>query len=172
MDEGQAVGHRFLVQRCASLDTLCNSVLCGESIRKLSVPLHSARFVPAHGDVYRGEWAEDLKNGSGTYYYRERRKRYDGIWVNDVAKCGVFGDLDQQAFSTEPFPIPKVRCPPVSATRTTSAMCTFRCGLDFAVGAARATSRFRKCRPRLAPHTASDRFKGSSSTQRRGLASV
>ena len=70
----------------------------------------------AHGDVYRGEWADDMKNGSGTYYYRERRKRYDGVWVDDVAKCGVFGDLDPQAFSTEPFPIPKVsaleRLPP------------------------------------------------------------
>ena len=57
-----------------------------------------------------------MKNGSGTYYYRERRKRYDGVWVDDVAKCGVFGDLDPQAFSTEPFPIPKVsaleRLPP------------------------------------------------------------
>jgi len=49
-----------------------------------------------------------MKNGSGTYYYRERRKRYDGVWVDDVAKCGVFGDLDPQAFSTEPFPIPKL----------------------------------------------------------------
>ena len=34
--------------------------------------------------------------------------RYDGLWVDDIAKCGVYGDLDPQNYSTEPHPIPKV----------------------------------------------------------------
>lgn len=62
----------------------------------------------ANGDVYRGEWANDKKNGSGTFFYREKRKRYDGLWVDDIAKCGVYGDLDPQNYSTEPHPIPKI----------------------------------------------------------------
>merc|ERR1712100_907400 len=41
----------------------------------------------------RGHLPGDKKNGAGKYYYRDTRKMYEGEWVNDIAKCGVYSDL-------------------------------------------------------------------------------
>lgn len=40
--------------------------------------------------TYEGNWANDLKNGDGTFFYRgtPRGKKYYGQWLNDM-KHGV-----------------------------------------------------------------------------------
>ena len=52
-----------------------------------------ASFAAGSGDQYEGMWAEDKKHGPGRYFYMSTRKMYEGEWVNDVAKCGVFSDI-------------------------------------------------------------------------------
>ncbi len=34
-----------------------------------------------NGDVYEGMWANDVKHGSGTFFYMSRGKRCDGVWA-------------------------------------------------------------------------------------------
>eukprot|EP00736_Rhodelphis_marinus_P013819 Rmarinus@m.27852 len=47
-----------------------------------------------NGDRYEGMWRNDKKEGPGTYYYFDTRKRYDGEWYQDVAKCGSLSEID------------------------------------------------------------------------------
>lgn len=42
--------------------------------------------------TYSGMWQHDKKHGNGRYV--SRGNVYEGIWVNDIAKCGVYGLLD------------------------------------------------------------------------------
>jgi len=64
----------------------------------------------SNGDVYEGEWLNgelgkhqsnecfvhennlctDKREGAGIYYYKSKEKIYDGEWVNDLPKCGVY----------------------------------------------------------------------------------
>jgi len=46
----------------------------------------------ANRDVYEGNWMRGLREGSGIYYYKQQEKIYDGEWVNDQPKCGVYTD--------------------------------------------------------------------------------
>mmetsp|Transcript_25188 Transcript_25188/g.83162 ORF Transcript_25188/g.83162 Transcript_25188/m.83162 type:complete len:257 (+) Transcript_25188:336-1106(+) len=48
----------------------------------------------ANGDVYQGDYALDLKDGPGTFFYVSKKKRYDGVWSKDVAKCGLYGSIE------------------------------------------------------------------------------
>lgn len=41
-------------------------------------------------DVYEGEWLNGKREGAGVYYYKSKNKIYDGEWVNDIPKCGVY----------------------------------------------------------------------------------
>ena len=43
----------------------------------------------ANGDVFEGEWANDMKNGRGVYWYAKGAV-YEGIWQEDIAKCGSY----------------------------------------------------------------------------------
>lgn len=36
------------------------------------------------GDVYVGEWADNVKNGKGVYFDKNYLWHYDGEWVNDM----------------------------------------------------------------------------------------
>ena len=57
--------------------------------------------------MYEGEWLNSKREGSGIYYYRTKEKIYDGEWVADIPKCGVYidaaeffeGDREQQRFA-------------------------------------------------------------------------
>ena len=55
-----------------------------------------------NGDVFEGEWANDMKNGRGVHYYTARRKVYEGTWQEDVAKCGTYSELNPAADSHMP----------------------------------------------------------------------
>ena len=47
----------------------------------------------ANGDQYEGNWVADCKQGPGRYFYIATKKMYEGEWVDDVARCGVFSDI-------------------------------------------------------------------------------
>ena len=49
----------------------------------------------AAGDVYEGRWVNDKKNGSGVYHYASKRE-YEGIWLDDVPKCGTYISVGNQ----------------------------------------------------------------------------
>lgn len=51
----------------------------------------------ANGDIYVGEWANDMKNGRGKFYYAKGAV-YEGTWQEDVARCGSYtqGTYEQQ----------------------------------------------------------------------------
>eukprot|EP00466_Bigelowiella_natans_P009427 jgi/Bigna1/79142/fgenesh1_pg.60_\ len=53
------------------------------------------RLVKANGDVYRGYWLNGNREGSGIYYYKSKEKIYDGEWVNDMPKCGIYCDAKE-----------------------------------------------------------------------------
>ena len=85
--------------------------------------------VAANGDTYEGHWLADKKEGPGRYFYVSTRKMYEGEWVDDVAKCGVFSDIPIDAASEAGLPhpddniykLPAVRCAGVSPRRLTPA---------------------------------------------------
>ena len=56
----------------------------------------------SNGDVFEGEWANDVKNGRGVHYYTTRHKVYEGTWQEDVAKCGTYSELNPAADSHMP----------------------------------------------------------------------
>jgi len=63
----------------------------------------------ANENRYEGSWRDDKKNGPGKFYYLTHGQLYEGVWVDDVAKCGTMKDFDRNN-APEPtqYPIPKV----------------------------------------------------------------
>ena len=55
----------------------------------------------ANGDRYEGHWLNDKKEGPGRYFYRVTCKMYEGEWVDDTAKCGVYQDIPASSFADE-----------------------------------------------------------------------
>ena len=53
------------------------------------------------GDKYYGHWNEGLKEGQGYYYYSETGKIYLGEWHEDVPRCGIFTDVDDESLNKE-----------------------------------------------------------------------
>lgn len=57
-----------------------------------------------NGDVFEGQWANDMKNGPGVFYYAQGAV-YAGIWQEDIVKCGSYrqgSDADEQKLGTLP----------------------------------------------------------------------
>lgn len=48
-----------------------------------------------NGDVYEGDWLNGLREGSGIHYFKAQEKIYDGEWINDQPKCGVYCDAKE-----------------------------------------------------------------------------
>ena len=53
------------------------------------------------GDKYYGYWVEDKKEGSGYFYYSSTGKIYLGEWHEDVPRCGIFTDVDDENINKE-----------------------------------------------------------------------
>ena len=69
-------------------------------------------FLPtANENRYEGSWRDDKKNGPGKFYYLTHGQLYEGVWNDDIAKCGTMKDFDRNS-APEPtqYPIPKVHC--------------------------------------------------------------
>lgn len=47
----------------------------------------------ANGDRFEGYWLDGKKEGPGRFFFLSSAKMYEGEWVNDVAKCGVYMDM-------------------------------------------------------------------------------
>ncbi|MBN3316699.1 MORN3 protein, partial [Atractosteus spatula] len=90
------------------------------------------RMYYANGDIYEGEWLEDQhdgqgmlrlanenryegswktgkKHGPGKFFYLDKGQLYEGVWVEDVAKCGTVVDFGREgAPAPTVYPIPEV----------------------------------------------------------------
>jgi len=49
-----------------------------------------------NGDKYYGYWNNGLKEGQGYFYYSSTSKIYLGEWHDDVPRCGIFTDVDEE----------------------------------------------------------------------------
>ncbi|XP_064424249.1 MORN repeat-containing protein 3 isoform X1 [Latimeria chalumnae] len=59
---------------------------------------------------YEGAWKNGKKHGPGKFYYLDKGQLYDGVWVEDIPKCGTMVDFDRPgAPSPTIYPIPEVR---------------------------------------------------------------
>ncbi|XP_069820112.1 MORN repeat-containing protein 3 [Dendropsophus ebraccatus] len=91
------------------------------------------RMYFANGDIYEGEWREDKycgqgmlrlanenrfegswkggkKHGPGKFFYLDKGQMYEGIWVEDIPKCGTMVDFGRaEAPSPTKYPIPEVK---------------------------------------------------------------
>lgn len=49
----------------------------------------------ANGDVFKGLYKDDKRNGKGELHIKETERRLEGIWADDMLKCGSY--LDEAA---------------------------------------------------------------------------
>ena len=64
----------------------------------------------ANGNRYEGEWQNNMKNGFGKFFYYEKGQLYEGVWVNDVAKCGEIVEFEKEFVTSLTIQaIPEVR---------------------------------------------------------------
>jgi hypothetical protein len=52
-------------------------------------------------DKYHGFWNKGLKEGQGYYYYSSTGKINLGEWHEDVPRCGIFTDVDDESLKKE-----------------------------------------------------------------------
>ena len=63
----------------------------------------------ANGNRYEGSWKNGVKNGSGKFFYLDKGQVYEGMWVDDLAKCGQMIDWNRDtAPDATQFPLPLV----------------------------------------------------------------
>jgi len=61
----------------------------------------------ACGNRYEGSWLRGLKNGPGKFFYVDKGQVYEGVWQDDIARCGQMKDWDREtAPDPTPYPIP------------------------------------------------------------------
>ncbi|XP_043924595.1 MORN repeat-containing protein 3 isoform X1 [Protopterus annectens] len=58
---------------------------------------------------YEGSWKNGKKHGHGKFFYLDRGQLYEGVWVEDIPKCGTITDFGREgAPAPTVYPIPKV----------------------------------------------------------------
>lgn len=58
---------------------------------------------------YEGAFKNGKKNGPGKFFYLDKGQLYEGVWVDDIAKCGEMRDFGRDtAPQPTQFEIPKV----------------------------------------------------------------
>lgn len=58
---------------------------------------------------YEGSFKNDKKNGPGKFFYLDKGQLYEGVWADDIAKCGEMRDFGREnAPAPTQFEIPKV----------------------------------------------------------------
>ena len=70
-----------------------------------------------NGDHFEGFWAQGKREGTGVHFYYDAMKkahtrRYDGEWVDGVAKCGFYTELPADPLapaSRTPDPLPELQ---------------------------------------------------------------
>ncbi|KAM9330890.1 MORN repeat-containing protein 3 [Gastrophryne carolinensis] len=72
---------------------------CGQGILRLANTNH-----------YEGSWKNGKKHGPGKFYYLKKGQMYEGVWVEDIPKCGTMVDFGRaEAPSPTKYPIPEVK---------------------------------------------------------------
>jgi hypothetical protein len=51
-------------------------------------------FLSANGDQYEGAWLADKREGQGQFFFRKTGRLFDGEWVADIPKAGVYTDMN------------------------------------------------------------------------------
>ena len=51
-------------------------------------------FTKVSGECFEGYWLKDMKHGQGSFYYGNSNRIYVGEWVENVAKCGIFTEVE------------------------------------------------------------------------------
>ena len=70
----------------------------------------SFAFDLADENRYEGSWKTDKKNGPGKFFYLDKGQVYEGVWVEDIPKCGTVVDFGREgAPDPTQYPIPEVR---------------------------------------------------------------
>jgi len=63
----------------------------------------------ANGNRYEGSWQNGVKSGPGQFFYLDKGQVYEGVWVDDLAKCGEMKDWNREsAPDATQFPLPPV----------------------------------------------------------------
>ncbi|XP_046351627.2 MORN repeat-containing protein 3-like [Haliotis rufescens] len=59
---------------------------------------------------YEGSWKDGKKNGPGKFYYLNSGQVFEGVWVDNVPKCGTMQDYGRDgAPGPTQYPIPEVK---------------------------------------------------------------
>ena len=53
----------------------------------------------ANDNRYEGQWLFDKKNGPGSFYYLDKGQLYEGVWKDDIPKCGQMIDYGRDVAS-------------------------------------------------------------------------
>lgn len=66
----------------------------------------------ANENRYEGSWKDGKKNGPGKFYYLNSGQVFEGVWVDNVPKCGTMQDYGRDgAPGPTQYPIPEVGRP-------------------------------------------------------------
>ena len=56
-------------------------------------------FTKASGECFEGYWFKDMKHGQGSFYYGNSNRIYVGEWVENIPKCGIFTEVEDDEIS-------------------------------------------------------------------------
>ncbi|XP_076305808.1 MORN repeat-containing protein 3-like [Tachypleus tridentatus] len=63
----------------------------------------------ANGNRHEGCWRDDKRNGSGTYFFVDTAQIMQGLWVDDIFRCGTIKNVAREnAPKPTALPIPEV----------------------------------------------------------------
>ncbi|KAJ8414788.1 hypothetical protein AAFF_G00023110 [Aldrovandia affinis] len=66
-------------------------------------------YYEAGGNRYEGTWKDGMKHGPGKFFFPDKGQLYEGVWAQDIAKCGTLVDSGRgEASDPTTYPIPKV----------------------------------------------------------------
>ncbi|XP_007128859.1 MORN repeat-containing protein 3 isoform X2 [Physeter macrocephalus] len=63
-----------------------------------------------NGNRYEGNWQRGMKNGLGRFFHLDHGQLFEGLWVDNIAKCGTMIDWGRdEAPKPTQFSIPEVK---------------------------------------------------------------
>lgn len=68
-----------------------------------SVLLKICLLPAANGDIFEGNFYEDVKEGAGVYYFAQIAAKYEGVWKNDMLVCGSYVKPKKTVTNVLPF---------------------------------------------------------------------
>lgn len=64
----------------------------------------------ANDSRYEGFWKDGMKHGTGKFFFFEKGQLYDGVWIDDIPKCGKMIDFGREdAIDPTLYPIPQLK---------------------------------------------------------------